>query len=913
MALQASAVTVSDVAGVFKGTLNVGSTPYSDQEVYVLPGTASNSVTLVMPSVAFSSKSNDLVLVDMGLNSNGTLTAGSASAYVKQISSSSVSASSMSFTLSLVTPALTTAKTVSFSGSKVTNRNYAITNGGFEGSWSNNEPQGWHSFASASGTYASMAGGDDQFKQSNDIRPGSTGSHSVVLASNLIAGVKANGNCTNGRINAGSTTADNASGNYNYSDPGSSGYNTAFVGNPDSLVFWAKYIPADENPSNSVNKARAHVVVTTNARYQDPEATSYADVKIAEATVNYSATSDMGWQRLSIPFVYSSVNPSKAAYVLVTFTTNQTPGGGSTYSTGSLFNQTYYYDHLYLDDAEMVYNHSLSSFKLDGSTISFSVDLLLQDYTFAATNNGKAAKTFVGFDAVNNRVQVYVVAQNYSQAQAYSVYTLQMAEPVKDTEYAYSASTCQNEPYSDNLFKNLTQAGEYKKTIPNTQGGDSLITLTLTVLPTYSIPATASIRMDESYSWRGNTYENLVPGVYQYADELKTKAGCDSIYRLKLTVEPIPYAFSEEMTACQGEEATWHGKTLTTDQTGEFTVKDEYKSIYNTDSVYTLTLTVLPTYSIPATAAISLEESYTWRGNTYENLAPGEYHYADELKTKAGCDSVFTLTLTVGAIPYAFSEEMTACRNEEATWHGKTLNTDQTGVFTVKDEYKSIYNTDSVYTLTLTVLPTYRFEETKYVNEADFVWRGKTIQGLPQRSEPYLIYDSLLTTNDCDSIYVLVLHVSDIPITYGEYEAAMCDGDEITFEGVKYREAFEGDVLVSSKNIYGGDSIVHLTVTILPTYEIEEDMYITVGDDAEWEGWNLSTMPVGNMTLSAWYYSEDDCDSTMVLHLHVLPVTTGLNDTTPTKRVTRKVFYNGQLYIIREDETLYTILGNKIQ
>ena len=802
--VQASAVTVSDVAGVFKGTLNVGGTEYSDQEVYVLPGTASNSVTLVMPSVAFSSKCADLMLVNMGLSSSGSLSAGSAAAYVKSISASSLSASSLSFTLSLVTPAQTTAATVTFSGSKVTNRNYAITNGGFEGNWSGNEPAGWHSFASADGSFASfVTSNTGQFTQQTDVRPGSTGSHSARLQSKTTFGVKANGNCTNGRINAGSMTADDASGNYSFSDPSNSGYNTPFVGCPDSLVFWAKYVPGGGTYETESNKASAHAILTTNARYQDPETDDYSTVKIAEATSHYSAIDGYGWQRLSVPFVYTSVDPSQMAYMLLTFSTNKTPGGGNSTKKNP--------DNVYLDDAEMIYNHSLTSFTLDGTVVSFSNGQATsskvfsdQDYTFAATSNGKAAKTFVGFDATNNRVQVYVVADNYSQAQAYSVYTLQMTEPVKDTEYAYMASTCQNEPYSDNLFHNLTEAGEYHTTIPNTQGGDSLITLTLSILPTYSTPATATIDMDKSYTWRGHTYENLVPGVYNYTDELKTKAGCDSL---------------------------------------------------------------------------------------------------------------FTLTLTVKAIPYAFNETMTACQNEATTWHGKTLPTDQTGTFTVKDELKSIYNTDSVYTLTLTVLSTYRFKETKYVNEADLVWHGKTIQGLPQRTEPYLIYDSLLTTKGCDSVYVLELHVSEIPITYGVYEAATCEGDYITFNGVKYRNAFEGDILVSAKNIYGGDSIVHLVVTMLPTYEIEEDLYITEGDDAEWEYYDLSSFSAGEYTLDATYYSEADCDSTMVLNLYVRPVsaTTGLNDTTPTKRVARKVFYNGQLYIIREDESIYDLLGNKIK
>ena len=177
-ALQVSAVTVSDVAGVFRGTLKVGSKSYSDKEIYVLPGTASNSVTLVLPGVGFSSQSSDLVLTNMGMNSSGNLSTGSAAAYVQQISASSLSASSVSFTMSVVTPAQTTPTTVTFSGSKVTDENYAITNGDFEDTWTGDEPNsGWHSFGSAIGSYSNMVSSNtDQFKKSNDLRPGTTGS-----------------------------------------------------------------------------------------------------------------------------------------------------------------------------------------------------------------------------------------------------------------------------------------------------------------------------------------------------------------------------------------------------------------------------------------------------------------------------------------------------------------------------------------------------------------------------------------------------------------------------------------------------------------------------------------------------------------------------------------------------------------
>ena len=861
-AVSAQATRMSSELGVYSGSVTINGTSYSAERIYVLPGAETNTLTCVV---------GEQVLVNIP-----------ASSIV--LSAQPISA------------------------------NYAITNGGFEGNWTNNEPTGWHSFASATGDYASfVTGNTGQFQQSTDKRPGSTGSYSAQIQSKVTLSVKANGNCTNGRINAGSMSATDASGNYAFSDPSQSGYNTPFVGQPDSLVFWAKYVPGGGSYEDASNKARAHATLITNSRYQDPETGDYSAVKIAEATSDYSATSSLGWQRISVPFVYTSVNPAQMAYMLITFTTNKTPGGGNSTKKSP--------DNVYIDDAELIYNYRLTQLTIDGEAISFSNSqattekMYSNEYAVSATTNGRAAKTFVGYDSAHYRMYVYVVADNYSQVHAYSLYTIQMAEPIRDTEYAYAASSCDNEPYSDELFANLTESGEYHATIPNTQGGDSLITLTLTILPTYTIPAEKTIKTNESYTWREHTYSNLNPGVYYYVDSLKTQAGCDSIFTLTLTVEAIPYFFEESMTACRNEENTWHDKTLNTKEVGSFTIYDSLKSIYNTDSVYTLTLTVLPTYTIPAEATIKMNESYTWREHSYSDLNPGVYHYVDSLKTQAGCDSIFTLALTVQSIGYWYEESMSACVNEENIWHGKTLPTATEGVYVLYDSLQSIYGQDSIYKLTLSVHHVYLFEEEKYVNEANLEWRGKTITNLPKREEPYLIYDSLSSQFGCDSVYLLRLHVSDIPITYDNYADECCEGEVILFAGVEYRESFEGDVRVSERNIYGGDSIVHLTITVFPSYFIEEEMTIVVGEEHTWEYYDLSQFPIGTTTLKAEYWSEEFCDSTMVLHLTIepKPIGTGIPTNRSEKGVTRKIVYNGQLYIIREDESIYDILGNKIQ
>ena len=748
-AMIAQATSMSTELGLYSGSLTINGASYSAEQIYILPGTEANTLTCVI---------GEQVLVN--------------------IPESSI---------------VLTAQPI--------NANYAITNGGFEGNWINNEPEGWHSFASATGDYASFVTGNTaQFQQSTDTRPGSAGSYSAQIQSKVTVGVKANGNCTNGRINAGSMSATDATGNYAFSDPSQSGYNTPFVGQPDSLVFWAKYVPGGGTVEDASNKARAHATLLTNARYQDPETGDYSSVKIAEATSNYSATTDKGWQRISVPFEYTTVSPSQMAYMLITFTTNETPGGGNSTKKSP--------DNVYIDDAEMIYNHTLSSFLLDGQNISFTngqavTDKIYSesDYAVTATTNGKAAKSFIGYDAASYRMFIYVVADNYPQAHAYSLYTIQMAEPIRDTEYAYSASTCDNEPYSDELFQNLTESGQYKTVIPNTQGGDSLITLTLTVNKTYAFADEAEMKMNESYEWRGKKYEDLTPGVHLFYDSLKTQFDCDSIY---------------------------------------------------------------------------------------------------------------TLTLTVEAIGYFFEESLSACVNEENEWHNMTLPTAIEGTYVLYDSLKSIYDQDSVYVMTISVHPIYLFEEEKYVNDADLEWRGKTIKDLPKREEPYLIYDSLTTQYGCDSVYLLRLHVSDIPITYGTYSDECCEGEFILFDGIEYTESFDGDVRVSERNIYGGDSIVHLTITVFPSYFIEEELSIIEGEELSWEYYDLSQFPEGTTDLKAEYWSDDFCDSIRVLHLTVLPITTALPDIRSDKRVARKFIYNGRLYIIRKDEKIYDILGNKI-
>lgn len=219
-------------------------------------------------------------------------------------------------------------------------------NRGFE-QWTNrvSEPTHWHSGGTATGTFAGWV--SSQIEQSSQTRPGSSGTKSVRLYPESVLGITANGNLTNGRMNAGSMSAT-GSGNYNYTQRSQTAFNTPITQLPDSLTLWVCF----RSQSTSA-KAQVKAVVHGNADYkiiadgtEEP-----MDMHVATALSSFTRTSAANgaytWRRLSIPF--NNNGPcTDVRYILMTATTNETPGSGSTS------------DDLFLDDLLLVYTPTLT-------------------------------------------------------------------------------------------------------------------------------------------------------------------------------------------------------------------------------------------------------------------------------------------------------------------------------------------------------------------------------------------------------------------------------------------------------------------------------------------------------------------------------------------------------------------------
>jgi hypothetical protein len=198
----------------------------------------------------------------------------------------------------------------------------------------NEEPTNWNSFKSGTGSLVGFA--SQQIQRSTAVRPGATGTYCARIWSKSTLGIVANGNMTLGQINMGSSTPSSAS-NYNFSKTADANFSEALTVSPDSLVFWVKYTAASGN-----SMARVNAIIHDNYDLRDPlDANSNSHV-VGSATLNYSPTAGV-WVRKSVPFNYSGP-ATTPQFILLTFTTNMTPGGGAAN------------DEVLVDDIQLIYN-----------------------------------------------------------------------------------------------------------------------------------------------------------------------------------------------------------------------------------------------------------------------------------------------------------------------------------------------------------------------------------------------------------------------------------------------------------------------------------------------------------------------------------------------------------------------------
>lgn len=165
-----------------------------------------------------------------------------------------------------------------------------------------------------------------------------------------------------------------------------------------------------------------------------------------------------------------------------------------------------------------------------------------------------------------------------------------------------------------------------------------------------------------------------------------------------------------------------------------------------------------------------------------------------------------------------------------------------------------------------------------------------------------------------DWLFISVKQFRDSMCSSAEWERTICSNEAMTespFVGIKEPGVYTGKIV----NHLGYDSIVTLTLHVLPAYEFHEtDTTLIVGDSLLFRGTMFHATTAGTFHLKDQYYTTHGCDSVYYATVTVKEpeVQTGIE--TPTLQGGNKgklILRDGHLYIRREN-VLFDLTGRRI-
>ena len=331
---------------------------------------------------------------------------------------------------------------------------------------------------------------------------------------------------------------------------------------------------------------------------------------------------------------------------------------------------------------------------------------------------------------------------------------------------------------------------------------DTLINVHIIVNQPVVYETHGTITDDHGFTWQyidhgtPGEQEFTTAGTYEYENP-NPVTGCNDIYRLILTKDETSYHFEESLTICEGDEFSWHGLTNLSSVTGTNTYTDAYETRAGKDSIYTLTLTVIPVERMVRTIVFCGETS--WNGVTYDHSAV----VYDTISLPTGCYRIERINLDKETSFY-HKESKELPQGTVLHWHGQNITTDGT----YYDYGTTVNGCDSTYEITVTIIPatpqTNQYAEELSTCEGDTIeWRGKDIW----RSGVYVDTVYAAGTNIVDSIFTLTFTAWPAPKdTIIQHMYTCSDGAAIRYQGKDY---YTDQVVISHlKTIHNCDSIV---------------------------------------------------------------------------------------------------------
>ena len=403
-----------------------------------------------------------------------------------------------------------------------------------------------------------------------------------------------------------------------------------------------------------------------------------------------------------------------------------------------------------------------------------------------------------------------------------------------------TAAVCAGNSYNFN-GRQLNSPGNYRDTLTALGGCDSIIILQLSVIQ----PDTGSISTTicPGGSYRFNGRQLTTAGTYY--DTLTSSAGCDSILVLSLQVNSFLTTNLAD-TICQGATYNFNGQSLAT--TGVY--HDTLTAQGGCDSIVTLNLTVSHNAETTINASICVGSTYVFNGVPIG--ATGTYFEA--LSGINGCDSIVTLQLVVNSF-ITTTYFANICYGSSYNFHGHILRTPGS----YSDTLSAQGGCDSIIMLNLNINPIIANNiNVTICPSGSYSFNGRHL------TSPGTYRDTLVTAGSCDSVVILHLDTSSTLTT--TISASVCNGSTFNFNG---RELAQAGTYSDTLNASGGcDSIVILTLNLLPSYNITLNRSVCSGDSISFNG---HTFKIGG-TYTDTLTTVHGCDSVLTLNLTVNPL-----------------------------------------
>ena len=196
------------------------------------------------------------------------------------------------------------------------------------------------------------------------------------------------------------------------------------------------------------------------------------------------------------------------------------------------------------------------------------------------------------------------------------VWRLILSKDENSYHFEDTRTICEGDPFEWQGLRNLSSVvgtNTYVLEYKTRTGKDSIYTLHLTVKPI--VRSSRSEYFCGTYVWRGKEYTS---SAVVYDTLTSVQHGCDSIVEIRLNKAQAFYD-KQETTIMEGEILTWHGQNISS----EGIYRDPYTTIHGCDSIYELKVNVdpapvvTPTYSL--VTSICDGDSIEWRGNWYKS------------------------------------------------------------------------------------------------------------------------------------------------------------------------------------------------------------------------------------------------------------------------------------------------------